>query len=205
MSVLGRLAGALGRNDERPNVALAEELADAGDVAAIGELVTALSAAPMAVQNDAIKVLYEIGARRPELVAGHAEAFLALLTSKNNRNVWGALQALEAIAATRPKELAKNLDAILSAADNGSVIAKDKAMQILAHLAAAGHGEAVPILLDRLAEAAPNQFPMYAELAAPVAGQHKARLRDILEARIRTVEQASKRGRIEKVLRRLAK
>src|SRR5690349_12102688 len=98
MSVLDKLAGALDRNDERPNVELADAIAANPDKAAIKELVAALTAAPIAVQNDAIKVLYEIGARRPKLVAGHADAFLALLKSKNNRNVWGALQALESIA-----------------------------------------------------------------------------------------------------------
>ena len=55
MSVLGRLASALGRNDERPNVQLAETLAASADAAAIAELVAAL-AGKAAVANDAIKV-----------------------------------------------------------------------------------------------------------------------------------------------------
>ena len=38
-AVLGRLATAPGRNDERPNVELAEEIAARGDKAAIRELV----------------------------------------------------------------------------------------------------------------------------------------------------------------------
>jgi len=76
MSVLGKLASALDRNDERPNVELAEALAAKPDKAAIAELVAALSGGTTAQQNDAIKVLYEIGERKPELVAMHAEAFL---------------------------------------------------------------------------------------------------------------------------------
>ena len=90
MSVLGRLASALERNDERPNVELAEALVAKPDKAAIVELADALSAGTVAQQNDAIKVLYEIGERKPELVAPHAEALFALLKSKNNRNVCGA-------------------------------------------------------------------------------------------------------------------
>lgn len=93
MSTLDRLASALGRSDERPNVELAEELAAKPDNGAVAELVAALSGPPT-VSNDAVKVLYELGARRPELVAPHIEAFLALLGSTNNRNVWGALQAI---------------------------------------------------------------------------------------------------------------
>jgi hypothetical protein len=206
MSVLGRLASALERNDERPNFDLAEELAASGDKAAIAELLVALSGGTTAVQNDAIKVLYEIGARRPELVSSHAGAFLALLKSRNNRNVWGALQALESIAATVPDELAANLDAILAAADKGSVIANDKAIQILATLAAKGHAKrAVPALLSRLDDAAPNQFPMYAEFAAPVIGPaDRAAFRAILEARLVKIPQPAKRKRVEKVLKRLS-
>jgi hypothetical protein len=205
MSVLGRLASALERNDERPNVELAEDLAASGDRAAIAELVAALSGGTTAVQNDAIKVLYEIGARNPELVTGYAGAFLALLNSRNNRNVWGALQALESIAAAVPDELAGSLDAILLAADKGSVIAKDKAMQILATLAAKGHAKrAVPALLTRLEDAAPNQFPMYAEVAAPAIGpSHRVAFREILEGRLKTIPQPAKRKRVEKVLKAL--
>ena len=175
MSVLDKLAGALGRNDERPNVELAEALAAKGDSKAIEELVAALSAGPVAVQNDAIKVLYEIGALKPKLIAGHAEAFIALLGSKNNRNVWGTLQALESIASEAPTVLAKNLDAIVAAADKGSVIAKDKAVGILSRLALAGHAKAVPVLLERVRDAAPNQFPMYAELRCRRSGTRIAR------------------------------
>jgi hypothetical protein len=205
VSVLDRLAGALGRNDERPNVELAETLAARADGAAINELVAALSDAPAAVQNDAIKVLYEIGARAPGLIAPHAAAFFALLKSRNNRNVWGALQAIDAIAGVADKAVAAELDAILAAADKGSVIAKDKAMSILARLAHAGHAaRAVPILLSRLRDAAPNQFPMYAEFAAPVVDPaHTAAFRAILETRLAKIPQPAKRKRVEKVLKGL--
>jgi hypothetical protein len=57
MSVLDRLANALGRNDERPNVELAAALARDGDAVDIAVLADALSTKPQAVQNDAIKAL----------------------------------------------------------------------------------------------------------------------------------------------------
>jgi hypothetical protein len=205
MSVLQKLAGPLGRDDERPNVELAEALAASGDKAAIDELVEALTSAPVAVQNDAIKVLYEIGALKPELVAPHANAFLKLLGSRNNRNVWGALQALDSIAGVAPKVLEANLEAILAAADKGSVIAKDKAISILAQLAAAGFAaKALPVLLESLQGAAPNQFPMYAEIAAPVIdATHKSAFRKILESRLGRIDAPAKRARVEKVLKKL--
>src|SRR5687768_1143655 len=126
MSVLDRLATALDRNDERPNVALAEELAASGDAAAIAELATALKTGKKTVQNDAIKVLSEIGARRPELIAAHIEALFAALTSKNNRLVWGAMAALDTLAEIRSRELYARLPAIVDAAQQGSIIAMDK-------------------------------------------------------------------------------
>ena len=182
MSVLDKLASALERNDERPNVELAEALVAKPDKKAIAVLADALSTGSIAIQNDAIKVLYEIGERAPELVAPHAEAFLALLKSKNNRNVWGAMSAIDTIALVKAKEVAAHLKDILAAADKGSVIAKDKAMSTLAKLASAGEAKAMPALLERLADAAPNQFPMYAEMAAAaVPPAHKARLVAILE------------------------
>jgi hypothetical protein len=204
MSVLGKLASALERNDERPNVELAEALVAKPDRRAIAELADALSNGTVAQQNDAIKVLYEIGERKPELVAMHTDAFLALLGSKNNRNVWGAMSAIDTIAAVRAKDVAAHLKAILAAADKGSVIAKDKAMSILSKLALAGEQRAMPALLDRLADAAPNQFPMYAELALlAVTPTHKARFRSILETGLKTIDQPAKRTRVEKVLRKL--
>ena len=63
MSVLDELASALGRNDEQPNVELAEKLAASGDKAAIAELVGALGD-KSALANDAIKTLYEIAERK---------------------------------------------------------------------------------------------------------------------------------------------
>jgi hypothetical protein len=207
MSVLGRLASALGRSDEQPNIELAVALAAKPDAVAVAELAGALATGPTAVSNDAIKVLYELGALKPELVAPHAAAFLTLLGGKNNRNVWGALQAIETITPLQPDAVLAQLPAILVAADKGSVIAKDKAVAILVKLAAAGHAtRTLPVLLDRLEAAAPNQFPMYAEQALPVidAG-HRARFVAILEVRLAGIEAPAKRARVEKLLRKLRK
>ena len=203
--VLARLASALERNDERPNIELAAELAASGDAASIATLVKALGEGPLALQNDAIKVLYEIGALNPGLVAPHAGAFLALLKSKNNRNVWGALQAVESITLDQPDQVLKALPDVLAAADKGSVIAKDKAIGILARLAQAGHrAKTLPILIDRIAAAAPNQFPMYAEIAAPVMDvAHRAKFVAVLETRLKEIDAPAKRKRVEKVLRQV--
>jgi hypothetical protein len=204
MSIRGKLANALGRNDERPNVELAEALAAKPNAASVNELVELLSGGTVAEQNDAIKVLYELGERKPEAITGHVDAFLALLKSKNNRNIWGAMSAIDTLASARPKEVAAALKDILLAADKGSVIAKDKAMSTLSKLALAGEPNAMPALLERLDGAATNQFPMYAEMALPAVGGHKAKFQAILERRLPDLPPA-KQARVQKVLRKLAK
>lgn len=205
MSVLNRLAGALGRNDERPNVELAEALVTRPDPAAVKELVAAIGRPPQSVANDAIKVLYEIGERAPKLIKGNVPAFVAALQSHNNRMVWGALSAIAAVAGSEPKAVSANLDAILAAADKGSVIAKDMAMKTLAALASAGFADrAVPVLIERLVTAAPNQLPMYCEIAAPVIDTaHRDAFRAVLTTRLRSIPQPAKRARVEKVLKKL--
>jgi HEAT repeat protein len=208
VSVLDKLATALGRNDERPNVALAEALAAAPNPNAIRELIGALATGTAATRHDAIKVLYELGERRPELFgAADVAAFFAILTSRSNRLVWGGMSALAAVAETHHELVARRLPEILAAADNGSVIAKDKTMAILVTLAGKGHGkEALPILLQRLMDAAPNQFPTYAEEVATVLdAAHKPRLIAIVEKRLPKMVGEAKVKRLQKLLRKLAK
>lgn len=60
------------------------------------------------------------------------------------------MSAIDTIAPTKLNDVGAHLRAILTAADKGSVIAKDKVMSILSKLALAGDPEAMPALLDRL-------------------------------------------------------
>src|SRR5262245_25358835 len=98
MSVLEELASALGRRDEVPNQELAAAIVRAKNKAAVAELVENLGNKNKAIQSDCIKVLYEVGEREPKLIAAHAAAFGELLASKQQRLVWGAMTALDAIA-----------------------------------------------------------------------------------------------------------
>jgi hypothetical protein len=204
MSIANRLASALERNDERPNVELAEALVAAPDKAAITELAALLADGSKPQKHDAIKTLYEIGYRKPELIALHLDAFVALLSTRDNRMLWGALVALSTLAESHPRELAAHLDAILAAADRGSVIAKDAAMKTLSALNAVPdlNRKITPILLERLETAAVNQVPMYAELAAPsIAEKDKPAFRKIVETWHGKIPQPAKKKRLENVLR----
>ena len=99
-----------------------------------------------------------------------------------------------------------HLDAILAAADAGSVIAKDKAMKLLADLNAvpALTPEVTPILFARLRTSAVNQVPMYAEFAAPtIAERDKAAFIAILTEWRGKIPMPAKQKRLDRVLKRL--
>ncbi len=84
MTVLHKLASALNRRDEVPNQELAQRIIEAGDKTAIRELVENLGHRDKNIQSDCIKVLYEIGERRPELIAKYYKEFGTLLESSKN-------------------------------------------------------------------------------------------------------------------------
>ena len=95
--LVARLASSLGRRDEVPNQELAAEIAAANDAGAVKTMVALLADGTKAVRSDCIKVLYEVGERRPRLVASHVQAFLSALESRDNRIQWGAMTALSAV------------------------------------------------------------------------------------------------------------
>lgn len=207
MNVLDKLASAVGRNDEQPNIALAEAIAKRKDVRAVAELVAALGDKARAVRSDAIKVLYEVGEREPELIAGHLNAFVDQLESKDNRMVWGAMCAVDAIAGVRAKEVLAALPRVMVVVDKGSVITRDHAVKAMVKLAgnSAHAAKVLPLLQEQLRTSPVNQLPMYAELVATVVrGAHAEITRSVLEDRLVNVPQPAKRKRIEKVLKRLS-
>lgn len=196
----------MGRRDEVPNQELAQEIIQANDKEAIKELVSNLKNKDKNVQSDCIKVLYEIGATHPGLIAEHDDAFIDLLASKNNRLVWGAMTAIDAICQLRPDAIYTNLSLILDVADKGSVITKDHAVNILITLASHQKyaDNALALLLDFLKSCAANQLPMYAENTLPVVTpKFKNNFIDILNLRLEDMDKESKRKRVEKVIKRL--
>src|SRR5882724_88044 len=199
MTILHKLATALNRRDEVPNQELAHEIVRKGDKTAVKELVENLSNKGTNIQNDCIKVLYEIGAAKPELIATYYKEFAKLLDSKNNRMVWGAMTALDAMALNEPKAVFGMLSKILATADAGSVITRDHAFGILAKLGTLKQysESCFPLLVEQLMSCPNNQFPMYAEKSLAIAtDQNKDRLKKVLNARIENLEKESQKKRI---------
>jgi hypothetical protein len=206
LTVLSKLATAIGRRDDLPNQKLALELIASRDEKAIKELVNNLSNDDRNIQSDCIKVLYEIGERDPKLIAAHYEEFATLLASRNNRLVWGAMTALDSIALVKPKGVYGLLPKIVETANRGSVITRDHAVGILAKLTSVTEysDTCFPLLLDQLRKCPNNQFPMYVEIAAPAVHQaHRADFVELVGERLTKLDRESQRRRVLKVLNRL--
>jgi hypothetical protein len=132
MSALEQIAYFLNIRNEKPNQELAKKLADNDDEKGIAEIVEGLSHQEKNIQSDCIKVLYETGYLKPELISAYANEFIALLQSKNNRMVWGGMIALMTIAEISPQPLLQNLDFIIETINKGSVITKDAGIKAIA-------------------------------------------------------------------------
>lgn len=164
--MIENLACRLGRNDEEPNIELAVMLSENEDKTGIQEIVEGLKGKDKAVASDCMKVLYEIGERKPELAAPYVLDFIALLSSKNNRLVWGSMTALAAITALKSEEVYRNLPAVKKAYEEGSVITIDNSMTVFALLCKADKNyekEIFPFLLEHLSLCRPKETAQHAE------------------------------------------
>jgi len=209
MSVLDRLATALGRRDEVPNQELAQNLVSRRDTTAVKELIDNLNHKNKAIQSDCIKVLYEIGGANPDLIAKYYQEFGQLLESKNNRLVWGAMTALDTITLKQPKGVHGLLAKILKTADtSGSVIARDHAVGILAKLATLKpyQRDSIALLIDQLLSCPNNQLAMYVEMSAPVIdADNREKFRKVVEQRAAGLDKESQKKRVAKVLKKLTR
>jgi len=206
MSVLNRLASALGRGDEAPNEALAQEIAERSDAEAVRELLAHLSDKNKEIRSDCIKVLYEVGTRKPKLIADGVGDFIQLLGSRNNRLVWGGMTALGAIAHLRAAEIFRQIDVIMKTTDEGSVITQDWGVWVLATVSAQNttyEQRIFRFLLSFLRGCPPKDLPRHAEsvlVAANTANRHD--LLNVLEARKAALKDAQ-RKRLEQVIRKV--
>jgi len=207
MSVINKLASSLNRRDEVPNQELAKQLASKGDKKAVKELVDNLNNKSKDIQNDCIKVLYEIGEIKPALIAGYAKEFIALLDHKNNRLQWGAMTAINTITLENPKLINGALTKIISTAERGSVITRDYAVNILIKLSSLKQysKNAFSLLNEQILASPINQLPMYAERAMPIINDSNKNLFiKTLSSRLADIDKESKRKRIQRVIKKFS-
>jgi hypothetical protein len=204
MPVLNRISYFQDRRDEALNVALAKELAAKKDKNGIREIADELWNKNTNIANDCIKVLYEVGAIDPVLIADYASEFLKLLQSKNNRMAWGAMTALAVIAELKADVIYKQLSAVQEAMTNGSVITMDNGVKVLALVAASSKAHSAkvfPFLLTHLATCRPKDVPQHSEktLVAVTARNQEAFV-DVLKKRLPKLS-VSQTTRVKKVIK----
>jgi len=208
VKIIERLASSLGRRDEIPNQELAKEIVDNSDEEAIKKLVTLLIHKKKDIQNDSIKVLYEIGERKPSLISNYVNEFVLLLNHKNNRLQWGGMTALGTVVNEKPGEIYALLPQILDTANKGSIITKDHAVNVLIGLCSNEKfsKSVFPLLMEQLLSSPTNQLPMYAEKALPIINKdNKEVFIQTLSSRLNDIEKETKRKRIEKVIAKAAR
>ncbi len=205
MDMLSRLAGAQGQRGDQLNIELAEELTRTENLPGIKQLAAGLTGDP-STASDCIKVLYEIGARNPSLIAPYAETFVRLLQSKNNRLVWGAMMALRHCVSCNPDPVDRHLDLVLAAYETGSVITVDNAVSVLAELCAAdkAHEERVmPLLYRHLRRCRAREIPQHLERMAVCLNAGTLQpVADIVAQRLEELS-PTQRKRVQKVLRKI--
>jgi hypothetical protein len=205
---LSRIAFFQGRRDEEPNRELARQLAEGNDLAGIREIAANLWHEDPSVQSDCVKVLYEVGYLKPELIADYVGDFLRLIRSRHNRLVWGGILALSTIAHLRPNPIYQQRQQIVDAMSSGSVITVDNAVKALALVASRGeeYRPAIwPHLLRHLETCRPKDVPQHAESTLVAVGAGTAdEFVDILTKRLVDLS-SSQTARVKKVIREAQK
>jgi hypothetical protein len=166
--MIEKIAYNLGRNDEEPNITLALELSNSEDLEGIREIVNGLKNKKQQIANDCIKILYEIGEIKPKLIADYVLDFIQLLKSRNNRLVWGSMTAISQITFLKPKEVFENIETVISAYENGSVITRDNSISVFAELAKVDtHYEKIMFkkIIEYLETCRPKEVGQHAERA----------------------------------------
>lgn len=206
MSVLNLLSSSLGQKGNDANIALAKDIAEKENHSAIKELVSNLKNKDKKIQADCIKALYETAYIKPEMIASYYTDFLALLSDKNNRLVWGGMVALMAITDIKHKEIFAALDLISETVNKGSVITIDCGVEIYAKLNK--HSEYLdkvePLLIDQLWKCPIKQLPQYMEKSViSITQQNKEIYQKIINERKSECEKDSQQKRLEKALRKI--
>lgn len=157
--------------NEVPNQELAKELAINNNADGVKEIAEYLYDKNKSIASDCIKVIYETGYLNPELIADHVDTFLELLTSKNNRMIWGAMIALSTISQLKADTIFKSLNLFIETINKGTVITEVAGIKALTgvSLAKKAYKEKIlPTLYDYLEACRPVDFAARVDTILPV-------------------------------------
>lgn len=167
MSAIDKIAYNLGARDEVPNQELAKSLVDLNDTEGMDEIASYLYDKNKSVASDCLKVIYEAGYLKPEMTSKYVSEFLKLLTSKNNRMVWGAMIAVSNVTPFEHEKIFEKIDLIMKLTKTGTVITHIHGINVMLKLCVIDrkyYDKLYPTLLNYLRDCRPVDFGKRVEL-----------------------------------------
>jgi len=206
MSAIEKIAFSQNRRDEVPNQELASALASDEDRAGIKEIAENLTNKNSNIRSDCLKVLYEIGYLQPDLIADYVPEFLILLSSKENRMVWGAMIALACIADLKPDEIFMQIDLVILTTRKGTVITQVWGIRTLSRVAASNpqyKSRIMPFLLEELQICLPRDILTHLQSMLPaINSSEKSEIMEIADSRFSEMTPAQQ-TRLKKILKQI--
>ncbi len=156
------------------------------------------------VQSNYIKLLYEIGREDADLINPYTKEFIFLLSSKNNRVVWGAMYALAAM--TYLDEMVNYMFEIVDAINEGSRITYDAGIKVLVNITNKFKHVGFSELKLKLLECDAKKLAAYVEETI-ICNDEEVRneVINIIDKRISEFSKASQIKRLEKTKKILMK
>lgn len=167
MSAIDKIAYNMGIRDEVPNQELAKSLVENKDVKGMDEIVSYLDDKNKSIASDCLKVIYEAGYIDPQMTSKYISKLLKLLTSKNNRMVWGAMIAISNVTPYEHEKIFEKIDLIMKLTETGTVITHIHGINVMLKLCIVDpkyYDKLYPTLINYLKECRPVDFGKRVEL-----------------------------------------
>lgn len=204
MSTIDKIAYYLGARDEVPNQVLAKFLVDNKDIDGMDEIASYLYDKNKSVSSDCLKVIYEAGYIDPQMTSKYIEDFLKLLTSKNNRMVWGAMIAVSNVTPFEHEKIFEKIDLIMKLTETGTVITHIHGINVMLKLCSIEskyYDKLYPILIDYLKECRPVDFGKRVELYTSIINDdNRDEILRIVNIRLPDINK-NQQSRIKKALK----
>lgn len=138
--------------------------------------------------SQAARVVEEVVALKPELVAPHIERLVRLLTSENPRVVQACATSLPLLTRVAPAKVARHLERLRGGYDGATDVAKDGMVRIFVALCIASvayQKRVIDVLEGALAQTDPKTLQRWTELVLPaLKGEPHAQARAVVEQRL---------------------
>jgi hypothetical protein len=178
------------KRDKAPSAvqALAMELAQSADAAAVQRHAAGLDDERETVANHAARLIQELSELKPELLVPLIDRFGKLLVAKNRRVVASAGAALAPLSRIAPAKVAKQLPVLTQYWELTTEEGKDGLVRTFAGLCTASvayQKRLEPALARALGEADPKLLVRWTEIVLPaLKGEPHARARAVVEERL---------------------